>query len=131
MAAIRTSDAARSGVALQIELKPLLDLVAEREKRYRQGEIELMKLAFLVDTVHRDGRSFTPEQAREFLARIECDVEFKGGFLPEDPAARLDRDLKLLAAGLADPLDLVARYHGLSRADAERKLDEIRRNQAR
>ena len=126
MAAIRTSEQAKSGIALEIELKPLLDLVAEREKRYRRGEIELMKLTLLVDTVHREGRSFTPEEAREFMNGIACDVQFRGGFLPEDPSAELERDLKMLAAGLADPIDLVARYHGLSRADAERKLDEIR-----
>jgi len=127
MAAIRTSDQAKSGIALEIELKPLLDLVSEREKRYRRSEIELMKLTLLVDTVHREGRTFTPEEARDFLGDVSCDVQFKGGFLPEDPSAELERDLKLLAAGLADPLDLVARYHGLSRADAEKKLEEIRK----
>ena len=126
MAAIRTSREARSGVALEIELKPLLDLVAEREKRYRAGEIELMKMTALVDAAHRENRTFTPDEAQEFLNALDCDVRFKGGFLPEDPTAALDRDLKLLAAGLADPLDLVARWHGLSRADAERKLAEIR-----
>jgi hypothetical protein len=126
LAAVRTSTQARSGVALQIELKPLLDLVAEREKRYRVNEIELMKMTLLVDTVHREGRRFTPEEAREFLAGIECDCVFKDGFLPGDPTAELDRDLKMLAAGLADPVDLVARYHGMSRADAEKKLNEIR-----
>lgn len=127
MAAIRTSEQARSGVALEIELKPLLDLVREREKRYRRNEIELMKLTLLVDTVHREGRSFTPEGARDFLAGIECDVVFKGGFLPEGPAEELERDLKMLAAGLADPVDLVARHHGLSRTEAETKLEEIRK----
>jgi hypothetical protein len=126
LAAVRTSDQARSGVALQIELKPLLDLVAEREKRYRRNEIELMKLTLLVDAAHREGRTFTPEEAREFLASVECDCVFKGGVVPEDPAAELERDLKMLAAGLADPVDLVARYHGISRADAEKKLNEIR-----
>ena len=126
MAAIRTSSEAKSGVALEIELKPLLDLVAEREKRYRANEIELMKLTALVDATHRERRTFTPEQARDFMNGLKCDVRFRGGFLPEDPTTALDRDLKLLAAGLADPLDLVARWHGLSRADAERKLGEIR-----
>ncbi len=126
MAAIRTSNEAKSGVALEIELKPLLDLVSEREKRYRAGEIELMKLTALVDAAHRGNRTFTPEQAREFMNGLVCDVKFKGGFLPEDPASALDRDLRLLNAGLADPLDLVARWHGLSRADAEKKLAEIR-----
>ena len=127
LAAIRTSSQAKSGIALEIELKPLLDLVREREVRYRRNEIELMKLTLLVDTAHREGRSFTPEEAREFLSGVESDVQFRGSFLPEDASDELERDLKLLAAGLADPVDLVARYHGLSRADAERKLDEIRK----
>ncbi|HUU42383.1 MAG TPA: hypothetical protein VMX57_01300, partial [Planctomycetota bacterium] len=126
LAAIRTSTQAKSGLALEIELKPLLDLVREREKRYRQHEIALMKMTLLVDEVHREGRTFTPEGAREFMNAIACEVEFRGGFLPEDPADELDRDLKLLAAGLADPVDLVARHHGLSREDAQRKLEEIR-----
>ncbi len=128
MAAIRTSKQARSGVALEIELKPLLDLAAEREKRYRRNEIELMKLTYLVDTVHREGKVFTPDQAREFMNGIDCDVTFANGPLIPNPSGELERDLKLLAAGLADPLDLVARYHGLGRADAEKKLAEIRRN---
>ena len=126
LAAIRPSSTAKSGLALELELKPMLDLVAEREKRYRAGEIELMKMTALVDAVHREGRTFTPASARDFLAGVVCDVQFKGGLIPEDPAATLDRDLRLLAAGLADPVDPVARYHGISRADAERKLSEIR-----
>ena len=126
LAAIRTSAEAKSGIALEIELKPLLDLVREREKRYRRGEIELAKLTLLVDAAHREGRTFTPEAAREFMSGIDCDVQFRGGFLPADPDDELERDLKLLAAGLADPVDLVARYHGLSREDAERKLAEIK-----
>jgi hypothetical protein len=125
MAAMRPSSTAKSGLALELELKPMLDLVAEREKRYRSSEIELMKMTALVDAVHREGRTFTPASARDFMAGVACDVQFKGGLIPEDPAATLDRDLRLLAAGLADPVDLVARYHGISRADAERKLAEI------
>jgi hypothetical protein len=127
MAAVHTSDQARSGAALEIELKPLLDLVREREKRYRDNEIELMKLTYLVDTVHREGKRFTPAEARDFMSGLKCDVEFKGGYLSEDPAQTLDRDLRLLAAGLADPVDLVARYHGLSIEAARKKLDEIRK----
>ena len=130
MAAIRTADQPRSGAALEIELKPLVDLIREREKRYRKCEIELMKTTALVDAVHRERRTFTPNEAREFLASLECDVRFTGSLVPEDPNAELERDLKLLAAGLADPVDLVARYHGLSRAEAEKKLEQIRKTSA-
>jgi len=83
MAAVRTSSSARSGVALMMEFKPLMDLVKERAKRFRACEIELMKQTALVDTVHREGKRFTPKTAQAFMRRLECEVTFEMNVLPE------------------------------------------------
>jgi hypothetical protein len=83
LAAVRTSETARSGVALMMEFKPLIDLVRERAKRFRACEIELMKQTALVDTVHREGKRFTPAQAAAFMRKLECEVRFELNVVPE------------------------------------------------
>ena len=126
MAAVRTSKVSRSGIALVMEFKPLIDLVRERAKRFRAREIELMKQTALVDLVHRQGRSFTPEAAQSFMNDLECEVAFELNVVPTDADGELNRDLKLLAAGLTDPVDLVGKYHGLDAESAGKKFDELR-----
>ena len=100
--------------------------ISQRQSEFALQEAKLMKLTYLVDVVDRRGGWFSPEEAQEFMDELECEVEFRGDSVPQSSSDGLERDLKLLAAGLVDPLDLVARYHGLSRAEAAKKLEEIR-----
>ena len=131
LAAVRTSETDRSGVALVMEFKPLLDLVSERAKRFRAGEIELMRQTALVDLVHRTGRSFTPSAASAFMQNLQCEVSFELNVIPPDRDAQLERDLKMLEAGLADPADVLARQEGLGPEAARAKLEEIRKSRSR
>ena len=112
LAAVRTSETAKSGVALVMEFKPLIDLVKERAKRFRACEIELMKQTALVDAAHREGKRFTPTTAQTFMRGLECEVTFELNVIPTDKDAELERDLKMLGAGLSTREELAKKYAG-------------------
>ena len=100
LAAVRTSEAAKSGVALVMEFKPLIDLVQERAKRFRACEIELMKQTALVDTVHREGKRFTPRTAETFMRKLECEVKFELNVLPAGLATEPQRTQRTTEPGV-------------------------------
>ncbi|HUX15977.1 MAG TPA: phage portal protein, partial [Phycisphaerae bacterium] len=125
MAAIRTSSEPKSGVSLELELKPLADIASDRRRRFTRCEGELMKMTLLMHEVHANNRTFTPATAQAYKDQFEAVVEWADNLMPHDLTKEIDRDLKLMEAGLADPYVLIEKYNELGGKSAEQYSQEI------
>jgi len=127
-AAVRTFSEPKSGVSLELSLRPLIDLAKNRRRYWMREESELLKMALLVREHHESGRIFTPDKAAEFMATWDVDVAWVEDLMPHDLDKEIARDLELMNAGLKDPKDLVKKYNTLSGIDPEAKMKEIVKN---
>jgi len=127
-AALRTYSEPKSGVSLELELKPLIDLATDRRRRWRESEAELLKQSMLMREVHEEDKKFTPEQAAAWMLKWDVSVEWQDDLMPHDLDKEIARDMLLLEAGLKDPLDLVEKYNELGGKTPEAKLKEIVKN---
>ena len=125
-AALRTSSEPRSGVSLELSLRPLIDMSLRRRRRYRRNEGRLLKMSMLVNEVHENNRVFTPTEAAAFMRDWEVTVEWGEDLMPHDVDKEIDRDVKLVDAGLKDPVDLVEKYNELKGQSPEDKWKGIR-----
>ena len=84
----------------------------------------------LVREVHEAGKSFTPEQAAQWMQKWDVSEEWKDDLMPHDLDKEIARDLALLDKGLKDPLDLIEKYNELGGKTPSDKLKEILKNLA-
>ncbi|MFH1738663.1 MAG: hypothetical protein ABIH23_06620 [bacterium] len=100
-AAIRTSVQPRSGKSLAMELMSLSDKVNEFITRWAEDRAQLARLMLLCDEVHKKGRIFTEQSARETMEKYEISITPQLDFFPLSPLERVELDSEEIAAGLA------------------------------
>jgi len=125
LGAIRTYGEAKSGVSIELEIKPLLDMAGDRQERYCWVEGDLLKLALIVDDVHTKKRVFSVDQAREFTETWEATVEWPNDMRPTDIEKEIARDQTLFEMKIVDPLRLTEKYNALNGQTAESRHAEI------
>lgn len=126
LAAIRTYGEPRSGVSIEMEIKPLLDMCKTRREAWRLCEDRLIKLTLLMDAVHVGRKTFTPEQAQEFMREYETTIEWREDLRPSDVEKEIARDKLLFDMRAIDPHTLVEKYNDLRGKTLEERAEEIK-----
>jgi hypothetical protein len=126
LAAIRTYGEPRSGVSLELEIKPLLDMCKTRRESWRLCEDKLMKLTLLMDAVHSSGVPSSPEQTQMFMRDHETTAEWRDDLRPTDIEKEIQRDKVLFDMRAIDPLTLVEKYNEMKGKTVEQRAGEIK-----
>lgn len=111
-----------SGVALQIEMRPLMEARTDAVGFYRVPMRRVWRVTRIVHDARSEGFSFGPTlQARWQPSDIQ---------LPESEAEVIERLILLRGKGWISDVQAIAKLRRLSSADAKAALEEIRKENA-
>jgi len=113
----------QSGAALQIRKDQVRDMTARTEPQFRRGDTELLSKAAMIHNIFSGADPLPTDGYRIVYTSLPASLE--------EMTTEIDRDFKLIAAGLMSKVDMMMRLHPqMTRADALARLVEIQEERA-